>query len=93
MTDNERTRTREREPGEERTYDKMLAYYRERVERNAMGPVVIHKDDRDVELSRQAASATTSITRFTRIRRCSSGSCFPTNCARRPANTNIKAAS
>ena len=41
MSDSERTRTREREPGEERTYDKMLAYYRERVERNAMGPVVI----------------------------------------------------
>ena len=53
MSDSERTRTREREPGEERTYDKMLAYYRERVERNAMGPVVIHKDDREVEQSRQ----------------------------------------
>ena len=53
MSDSERTRTREREPGEERTYDKMLSYYRERVERNAMGPVVIHKDDREVELSRQ----------------------------------------
>ena len=35
MTERERTRTREREPGEERTYDKMLAFYRERVERNA----------------------------------------------------------
>ncbi len=50
MSDTERTRTREREPGQERTYDKMLDFYRERVERNAMGPVVIHKDDREVEL-------------------------------------------
>ena len=29
------------------------AFYRERVERNAGGPIVIHKDDREVELSRQ----------------------------------------
>lgn len=53
MAERTRTRTADRGTESERTYDKMLAYYRERVERNATGPVVIHKKDRQVELSRQ----------------------------------------
>ena len=40
MSEREQTRIREREPGDERTYDKMLAYYRERVERN--GVIIIN---------------------------------------------------
>jgi quercetin dioxygenase-like cupin family protein len=53
MSESERTRVREREPGAEKTYDKMLQFYRDRVARNAAGPVVVRKDDREVELSRQ----------------------------------------
>jgi quercetin dioxygenase-like cupin family protein len=53
MAERVRTRQREANTESERTYDKMLAFYRERVERNANGPVVIRKKDRPVELSRQ----------------------------------------
>lgn len=53
MAEGERTRVREREPAQERTYDKALRFYRERAERNATGPVVIRSTDREFELSRQ----------------------------------------
>jgi len=72
-TDAERTRTREREPGEERTYDKMLRTTARRV--NATPWVRWSLQGRPgVEQSRQGRIRYYQ-PQFTRTRRCSSGWC------------------
>jgi quercetin dioxygenase-like cupin family protein len=53
MAEIERTRVREREPGNEKTYDRALRYYQERADRQAHGPVVIRGSEATMELSRQ----------------------------------------
>ena len=53
MGEIERLRVRDREAEAERTYDRMLRFYEDRVARNATGQVVIRKRDRNTELSRQ----------------------------------------
>ena len=53
MVEGERVRERERPPIQENAYESVMKQRRELAERNAKGPVVIHKADREVFMSRQ----------------------------------------
>ena len=53
MAEGERVRERERPPIQENPYERVLKQRRDLAERNAKGPVVIHKADREVFMSRQ----------------------------------------
>jgi quercetin dioxygenase-like cupin family protein len=53
MAELERTRERERPPIADNPYERTLKYRREQAERNAQGPIVIKKSERQVFMARQ----------------------------------------
>jgi hypothetical protein len=53
MAEFERTRERERPPIQDNPYERTLKYRREQAERNAHGPIVIKKSERQVFMARQ----------------------------------------
>jgi quercetin dioxygenase-like cupin family protein len=53
MAELERTRERERPPIQDNPYERTLKYRREQAERNAHGPIVIKKSERQVFMARQ----------------------------------------
>lgn len=53
MVERERVRERERPAIRENAYERVLKQRRELAERNGKGPIVVHKSDREIFMSRQ----------------------------------------